>query len=153
MNQIGAGMPNSRAWASWKSGGRLLIQAPPVTLTRPPRRIDSMPSVTTIDGMPRVGDERADDGVDRDADEDRRDPGDPDRIAGDRERAGDGGQHADQRADRDVDMAGDDDHRHADRGDGDIGVAGEDGVEVVGAEEARVDRADDDEEHDDRAER
>ena len=111
-------------------------------MTSPPRRIDSMPSVTTIEGMPAVGDERADHGVDRDADEDRRDPGDPDRIARDRERAGDGREHADQRADRDVDMAGDDDHRHADRGDRDIGVAGDDGVEVVGAEEARVDRRD-----------
>ncbi len=50
MNQIGAGTPNQRACASWKAGGRLLIQAPPVTLTRPPRRIESMPRVTTIDG-------------------------------------------------------------------------------------------------------
>ena len=50
MNQIGAGTPNQRAWASWKAGGRSLIQAPPVTKTRPPRRIDSIPSVTTIDG-------------------------------------------------------------------------------------------------------
>ncbi len=51
MNQTGAGIPNRRCCASWNSGGRLLIQAPPVTLTRPPRRIDSMPSVTTIDGI------------------------------------------------------------------------------------------------------
>ena len=50
MNQIGAGMPNQRCCASWNSGGRSLIQAPPVTLTSPPRRIDSMPRVTTIDG-------------------------------------------------------------------------------------------------------
>ena len=50
MNQIGAGMPNRRCCASWNSGGRLVIQAPPVTVTSPPRRIDSMPSVTTIDG-------------------------------------------------------------------------------------------------------
>ena len=50
MNQTGAGTPNSRACASWNSGGRSVIQAPPVTLTSPPCRIDSMPSVTTIDG-------------------------------------------------------------------------------------------------------
>ena len=50
MNQIGAGTPNQLAWAIWKAGGRSLIQAPPVTLTRPPRRIESMPRVTTIDG-------------------------------------------------------------------------------------------------------
>ena len=50
MNQIGAGTPNQRAWASWNAGGRLLIHLPPVTLTRPPLRIESMPRVTTIDG-------------------------------------------------------------------------------------------------------
>ncbi len=33
------------------SGGMLVIQVPPVTLMSPPFRIDSMPSVTTIDGI------------------------------------------------------------------------------------------------------
>ena len=137
-----------------KPGGRLVIQAPPVALMSPPFRIDSMPSVTTIDGMRGIGDERADDGVDGDADDDRDEPGRPrsdSRLTA--SVPADGGEDADQRADRDVDVAGDDDHRHADRGDRDIGVAGEDGVEVGVGEEARIDGPDHDEEHDDRAER
>ena len=52
MNQIGIGdAEEARICASWKPGGRLVIQAPPVTLISPPFRIDSMPSVTTIEGM------------------------------------------------------------------------------------------------------
>ncbi len=46
-------MPKSRIWAMMKSGGMLVIQAPPVALISPPFRIDSMPSVTTIEGMRR----------------------------------------------------------------------------------------------------
>ena len=134
------GNPEEPELGDEKPGGRLVIQAPPVTLMSPPFRIESMPSVTTIEGMRSIGDQRADEGVDRHAEDQRRQPGDPDRIAIDRERAGDGGEHADQRADRDVDMAGDDHHRHADGGDRDIGIAGEDAVEVGSAEEARVDQ-------------
>ena len=48
----GAGTPKSRVCASRKSGGRPEIQAPPVAVMRPPFKIDNMPSVTTIDGMP-----------------------------------------------------------------------------------------------------
>ncbi len=44
-------MPKSRAWAMKNSGGMPVIQVPPVALMSPPLRIDSMPSVTTIDGM------------------------------------------------------------------------------------------------------
>ena len=39
--------------ARWKLCGRSVIHLPPVTLIRPPLRIDSIPSVTTIAGMRR----------------------------------------------------------------------------------------------------
>ena len=120
-------------WASRKSCGRSEIQAPPVTVIRPPRRTDSMPSVTTIGGNARIGHQHADEGVDGDAHDDGRRPGDPDRIALGRQRAGDGGENADQGTDRHVDVARDDHHRHPDRGHRDIGVAGEDADEVVAA--------------------
>ena len=44
-------MPKSRIWAIMKPGGMSVIHAPPVALIRPPFRIDSMPSVTTMEGM------------------------------------------------------------------------------------------------------
>ena len=53
-----------------------------------------------------------------------------------------GGDDADQRTDRDVDMAGDDDHRHADSSDGDIGISREDGVDVGVRQEPRIYGAD-----------
>ena len=71
-------------------------------------------------------------------------------IAVDRKSAGDGRQHADQRAHRDVDIAGDDHQRHADGGHGDIGIAGEEADEVGAAEEARVDQPDHHEQKHDR---
>ena len=49
----GIGTPNRERSARWKFCGRSVIHFPPVTLMRPPLRIDSMPSVTTIDGMRR----------------------------------------------------------------------------------------------------
>ncbi len=51
MNQIGIGRPSGAICASWKAGGRLVIQAPLVTLISPPLRMLSMPSVTTIEGI------------------------------------------------------------------------------------------------------
>ena len=51
MNQTAEGRLNSRIWAIMNPGGRSLIHAPAVALIRPPFRIDSMPSVTTIDGI------------------------------------------------------------------------------------------------------
>ena len=96
--------------------------------------------------MPRVSYENADEGVDRDADEERHAPGHPDRSTMRDEGAGDRGQYADQGADRDVDMARDDHDRHADSRDRDIAIAREDADEVVRAEEARVDGPHHDEE-------
>ena len=51
MNQTVELTPNHLNCAIMKSGGRLEIQAPPVTLMSPPFRIEYMPSETTIDGM------------------------------------------------------------------------------------------------------
>ena len=51
MNKTGAGMPNGFACAIMNSGGMPVIQAPPVIEINPPRRIDNMPNVMTIDGM------------------------------------------------------------------------------------------------------
>ena len=51
MNHTADGMPKGRIWAIMNSGGRLEIHSPAVALIRPPLRIDSMPSVTTMDGI------------------------------------------------------------------------------------------------------
>jgi hypothetical protein len=120
-------------------GRQVVDPAPPVTEIRPPRRIDSMPERHHDRRDPGIGDKHADQRIDAPC---RPAPAPPTRPRSDsrpQPRAGDRRQHADQRADRDVDIAGDDDHRHADGGDRDVGIAGKDGVQIVGAEEARID--------------
>ena len=109
-----------------------------------------MPSVTTMAGMREIGDDRALQRHYRDADDERREPGESDRRARDRERAADRRQNANQRADGNVDVAGNDHHRHADRGDRDIGVAEQDVGEIARGEKARIDEPDDDGKADDR---
>ena len=99
---------------------------------------------------PQIGDDRALRRHDRDANDERREPGHDDRRARDRERAADRRQHADERADGNIDVAGDDDHRHADGRDRDIGVAEQDVGKIARGEEARIDEADNDGERDDR---
>jgi hypothetical protein len=85
---------------------------------------------------------------DRDAEDQRGEPGHEDGRARNGERAADRRKHADQRADRNVDVAGYDHHRHADRSDSDIGVAEQKVGEIAGRQKARVDEADDDGEAD-----
>src|SRR5208282_4154809 len=101
-------------------------------------------------GDAQIGDDGALRRHHRYAEDERREPADEDRRARDRKRAAHRRQHADQRADRDVDIAGYNDHRHAERCDGDIGVAEQDVGEVAEGEKARIDEADDDGEPDDR---
>src|SRR5438552_828223 len=92
-------------------------------------------------GDARIGDEHAVDGLDGDPGHDGGEPRHPDRIPANGERARDGGEHADQRPHRAVDVARDDDHGRADRSDGDVGVSREDAAQVVLAEERRVHRS------------
>ena len=140
MNQTGIGTPNRRICARWKSGRQVGDPGPagdadqaaledrqhaerdddrgdardrrptsPITPRRPAMPTRTGTSQLTMIGQPATASEPL-----------MR------------------GQHADQRADGDVDVAGDDDHRHADRGDRDIGVAEEDALQVALGQEARV---------------
>ena len=59
MKQTGIGTPSGFIWARWKPAGSLLIQAPPVTLIRPPFRMREEAEADDDRGDAQIGDHRA----------------------------------------------------------------------------------------------